>query len=552
MGALSLTNPGLQYDQPPTLDSVTGLPVQTPPIIKYFKNPAARQAVADQALAAAHSAVQNAPVTVDPGDVNFTDAGQDPNGEQLPPKMTSSGASLDMTPQMPNLPKMFKPSFRDVTTDATTGLPQPINPAETKFGKLLHILGGAAQGAAAGFGTYNAAQGADRAIQMEQLPYQRIMAAQNLQKEIAQTNAVKQQSLMVNTPYGPMPASMAKVMFPALIRAGATTGAAQISAGAKVQAAQIGKKFMAVPNVGLFDTSTKQVVPGTAQGVTVTPEIAQEYGLPDDFLGKPMSLSNLSSLERAQNQQFTTVQGENGPAIVNKKAAAKGRPGAVTSLGIGNPGMGKPLQVGDANNPGETTFATGAQAVRQGLPGTQSASVSVPKAAATAEVPTKIGDQKVAFTTMIQHAQLLRDAARALNNGDNQTLAGLKNSFKNEFGYAGPITSTAIADAYKGEVSNVINKGHITDTGNEKIAHTLDPTRQNYQTIDSVLSAYQSLAQSKMNMLNQQKQNAVKQSQKGRGLPPTPGGGQATHIVNDQNGLRIGTVVNGQYVPDRK
>lgn len=516
MGALSLTNPGLQYDQQPGIDPSTGMPIQTPSIIKYFKNPGAR---ALQFAKDASQAVQPSTSTVD-GTID---------GQQV---------TGDVQPPTPSLPKMFKPSFRDVTSNPTTGLPQQINPAETKLGKLIHILGSAAQGAAAGFGTYDAAQGADRAIQTEQLPYQRIMAAQNLQKEMAQTNLLKQQSQLVQTPYGPMPSGLARVIFPAAISAGAKTGAAQIAAGAKVQSAQIAKKFMAVPGVGLFNTETKELVPDTAQGIPVTKEIADEYGLPPAFIGKPMQIGQLSQLERAQNQQFTTVQGENGPAIVNKKAAARGKPGAVTTLGLGNPGMGKPVEVGDKNNPGGTTFATGSQAVSQGLPGTQSASVAVPKAAAIAEVPTKIGDQKVAFTTMIQHAQLLRDAARALNNGDNQTLAGLKNSFKNEFGYSGPITSTAIADAYKGEVSNVINKGHITDTGNEKIAHTLDPTRQNYQTIDSVLSAYQALAQSKMNMLNQQKNNAVKQSQGGRPNPPVLSGmpAGATHIVPGPDG----------------
>src|SRR5439155_1102525 len=110
-----------------------------------------------------------------------------------------------------------------------------------------------------------------------------------------------------------------------------------------------------------------------------------------------------------------------------------------------------------------TVYMPAGQAMATGASGSQSASVQVPKAAMKAEVPSKIGDQKVAFTTMIQHAELLREAAKALKNGDVRTLAGLKNAFKNEFGYSGPITATAIADAYGGEVTNVISKGHMTD-----------------------------------------------------------------------------------------
>jgi hypothetical protein len=169
----------------------------------------------------------------------------------------------------------------------------------------------------------------------------------------------------------------------------------------------------------------------------------------------------------------------------------------------------RPEVVVDPNDPGYAYFTSAANAMNQNLPSPMGAGTQAAKVEARSEVPTKIGDQKVAFTTMIQHAQLLRNAAKALNNGDMQTLNGLENAFKNEFGYSGPITAAAIADAYKGEVSNVINKGHITDTGNEKIAHTLDPTHQNYKTIDSVLGAYQALAQSKMNMLNQQAQSAT-------------------------------------------
>lgn len=163
----------------------------------------------------------------------------------------------------------------------------------------------------------------------------------------------------------------------------------------------------------------------------------------------------------------------------------------------------------DPNNPGNVTLMKKGQAAAQNVSLPASATTQAAKTEARSEVPTKIGDQKVAFNTMIQHADLLRAAARALNNGENQTLAGLENRFKNEFGYSGPITAQAIADAYGGEVTNVIAKGHITDKEMEKTSKTLDPLKQNYETVDKVLTAYQALAQSKMNMLNQQA-NAAK------------------------------------------
>src|SRR5205807_4928726 len=103
----------------------------------------------------------------------------------------------------------------------------------------------------------------------------------------------------------------------------------------------------------------------------------------------------------------------------------------------------RPMEVVDPDNPQQTKIVSGGTAIQQGMPGKGSASLAVAKRAAIAEVPTKIGDKKVAFTTMITHASLLRTAAKALNNGDMQTLSGLQNAFKNEFGYSGPITAKA-------------------------------------------------------------------------------------------------------------
>lgn len=406
--------------------------------------------------------------------------------------------------------------------------PAPTPPEQTKGHKLLQLLQGglvgglsglaanaqtyAATGRNAGFG--GGLAGGFGGAQTSTLPFQQQEKTQQLAQQQAQTKLTQQQGDMVQTPYGLLPATLAKMIFPATIAAGGKVEAAKVGATSRENVAQTQQqtqenihRFIPVQGVGLFDSQTKQVVPDTGKGITVTPEIAADHQLPQQFVGKQMQLSDFNSMMRFENQQSVVAQGTAGPSLVNKKTKQ------VTPLGLGNPGMGKPMEVGDPETPGQTKVVTGQTAVADALPGKGSASVAVPKRAAEAEVPTKIGDQKVAFTTMIQHADLLRRAAKALNNGDVQSLSGLENAFKNEFGYSGPITSSAIADAYKGEVSNVINKGHITDQGNEKIAHTLDPTRQNYQTIDSVLGAYQALAQSKMNMLNQQQQNAINKSQ---------------------------------------
>lgn len=426
---------------------------------------------------------------------------------------------LNPNQQAPKLPFIGQPSFQQAaTTGAQPGGTNAMSPGLNKAGKLVTLLSSGLQGALAGRAAQEQAavqSGGRRAggvgMAMEagyNLPAQRQATQQGLAQQRAQTALTESQSEMVPTEYGNLPAALARYILPAQIRGEATEGAAQTRAGATLGAAGIGAKARTgAAEIGA-EARVKSAQLGLGPMANVPQDLQDQFGLPAQ-----LPIKMLNQAESAQNRPLTVVQGEAGPSVVNKAAAAQGKPGATKTLGLGAPRMGSVVQVGDPNNPGNTTFSTAGNAVRQNLAGTQSASVQVPKAAAKAEVPTKIGDQKVAFTTMIQHAELLRDAARALSNGDVQTLAGLKNAFKNEFGYSGPITAQAIADAYGGEVTNVISKGHITDAEVAKTGRALNPSKQNFETVNRVLTAYQALAQSKMNMLNQQKQSAINQSQ---------------------------------------
>jgi hypothetical protein len=148
-------------------------------------------------------------------------------------------------------------------------------------------------------------------------------------------------------------------------------------------------------------------------------------------------------------------------------------------------------------------------------------------ATAKSEVPKDIGTQKVAFNTAIDHADLLQKAAAALKNGDSQTLNGLKNKFKNEFGESGPITAQTIADAYTREVTSVLSKGHMTDSEIQNVGKTIDTNRQNFDQISSVIGAYKSLAQSKMDQLQKQEDSALKRTQTGGGNQ----GGADHHVI---------------------
>jgi len=449
-------------------------------------------------------------------------------------------------------------SFRQPQTQAA-GIPpgtfgQEQNPASsstdvgsTKAAKLVNILQSGLQGALAGRAKSEetvAATGGRRSggagMGFEAgytLPWQRAAQQNQLAQQQAQTNVLKSEAQNVNVPgMGQVPGWLAKALGPAGIKASSAQTvqgmkgdtAESIAEGNRASQEKI-HRYVPVPNVGLYDTQTRSVVPQTEQGITITPEIAKDHNLPDEFIGKPMGLTQLAAIQRSDAFANVPQMTAQGPVIVNRKTAQATPVTGPNGQQYSPPALASPREVADVDNPGQTVITSGAGAM--GKPGVNSASVQVPKRAALGEVPTKIGDQRVAFTTMIQHADLLRRAAKALNNGDNRTLSGLENAFKNEFGYSGPITAKAIADAYGGEVTNVIAKGHITDKEMGKTEKTIDPEHQNFDTINSVLNGYQALAQSKMNMLDQQKNSAVNKSQ--------PGGGKDVIEWHIENGKLV-------------
>lgn len=435
-------------------------------------------------------------------------------------------SGVDQSSPTPNLPFLSTPSTSQVASSGPLG--QPNMGALTKGGKLLSILKSGLEGALAGraaeeqsivqsgghtrggFGT-----GAEAGFT---LPFLR--AQQRSQAQLAQAGLQP-----IETPYGQMPAALAgKILTPYLgyqgrigaaeIGAGAKTEAAKTEAGAKVQAEQIGKRFINVPGVGLYDTAQTDakggphLIPDTEQGIVITPEIADQYQLPAQYVGKPMKLGDLAQMERAQSYQNVVAQGANGPALVNRNQASPNF-GKATSLGIGSPALGRAVMIADPNNPGNVTYSTAGKAIASGASSPQSAQTQAAKKAAVSEVPSKIGDQRVAFSTALQHANLLESAIRSMNNGDQQTLNSLSNRFKNEFGASGPITAQTIAQAYTREVNKMLSGGHITDAEINSIGKTLDPQKQNPQQIEAVLSSYRALAQSKLNQLDQQKQRAI-------------------------------------------
>jgi len=226
--------------------------------------------------------------------------------------LQKNSSSTTASPDLPPTQNQAPPSPQTPATPPPSAPPPGSPPAPSQQdqrvqgikGYLSNFLYGMGEGMKAHLGMETDAQKQQR-LYTQNLQTQKFqMESQNLQSEIMQRAAqVKQMQSMVTipTPQGPIqvPFALAKPY---------------LDANAKVQAAATGKRFMVVPNVGMMDTQAEggpKLVPGSsAAGVAVTPEIAQEYHMPQDMVGKNIPLGQFSQYERAGAMWAPTVSGK--------------------------------------------------------------------------------------------------------------------------------------------------------------------------------------------------------------------------------------------------
>lgn len=427
--------------------------------------------------------------------------------------ITANGVTQNQ-PQNP-LSKIIKPTFQQAQQPLGGDL---TNPALSKGGKLISFLLRAGQGALAGRAASeqalaqsggHVAGGAGMGFQAAQTAaLQR--AEMPLQYQQAQTQTQLGQAGLqpVQTQYGTLPAEMAvKSFLPALIRGQYGLQGKQIEAGAQIQGKQIqGQTARDVANIN------------QGMAIPLDPTVAHMAGM-DELAHVPVGRGTLTNINKAIEAKGYRIQDmgkngedENSGMWLMDRAGTRLKqisPNSLTFQRGASFAQNRPEVVTDPNDPGYAYYTSAAEAMNKKLPSPMGAGTQAAKAAARSEVPTKIGDQKVAFNTAMQHADLLSNAAQAIQNGNQQTLNSLKNRFANEFGQAGPITAQSIADAYAREVTKMLSGHHLTDSEIGTIGSTINPTRQSPEQIQAVLKAYKALAQSKLNMLNQQKQSAT-------------------------------------------
>lgn len=105
---------------------------------------------------------------------------------------------------------------------------------------------------------------------------------------------------------------------------------------------------------------------------------------------------------------------------------------------------------------------------------------------------TKTGDTVRSFNTAVAHLDTLKEAYKAVNNGDWQTFNSLKNRFQAEFGYSPPNTLNAIAQIVGGEVVKATVGAQNALGDREELRKALEPKLSQGQALD-VIDHFQQL-----------------------------------------------------------
>jgi len=265
---------------------------------------------------------------------------QEPNIEMAPAygAVPSSATGEDASKIKPPMPQPSKfQSFLSTMRDVATGRPSDPNSIAGQvrggFGHWGDVLGKMAMATA---GPSGVTQSREQDIERKKLSMQEpVMAAQA--KEATARAAMAGKFYPYTDPRTGIttmiPISQAGKIIPAEIGASAKRDVAKTAAESKLdvaqltgdqkaalQAASAKQNFMSVPGVGLFNTKTQTVIPGTEQGAEVTPELAAQYRIPHEFLGRRINLQQLAAHERSMvmgapkisdtTQWMTDINGE--------------------------------------------------------------------------------------------------------------------------------------------------------------------------------------------------------------------------------------------------
>lgn len=459
---------------------------------------------------------------------------QSPPPDQPPIAQRNMAQAPDISGATPDVPQDKGNMFRQ--------------PYESKGHALMRILQGGLMGGLSGMAananTYAATGrnagfgGGAQAGYTQSLPMQSAFQQLGLQKAGLENQQLIQMLpfLRANQIAGLQKTSAEAGKFQAEAgKATAETGA--VATKQALEAAQAeAANYKEDPNLGLIDLRTKQPVAG---GAALAPLTDQEAAILGKQPGEKVPLKLKNTANEMVNRGIKTVQANGRSLLIDNQGHTIKDMGAATPMAVINAQMSGPAtnQNGSLADPNMERIAQAVAAGQEDMPTALRPYIRFPgKANALESRVLQINpnyyqgdyqnrlkviekatqgswaDQKIAFNTAMQHADLLDQAAKALNNGDVRTLSGLKNKLNTEFGNADYTNFQAISHAYVNEVQKMLSAGHITDSEIAQNSASM-PGDANYDTIHKVMGSYKALAQSKLKMLNNQIQQGMKGSQ---------------------------------------
>jgi hypothetical protein len=289
---------------------------------------------------------------------------------------------LNPSQKAPKLPFIGQPNFQQAATaGAPPGGVNALSPGLSKLGKLGVLLTQGVQGALAGRAAEEQAavqSGGRRSggigMAMEagyNLPFLRSLQQQKVQQgqaETAETQAKTGQtqaqtkllgeSVPVTLPNGQqilIPSNQlgqyTRGLAGAQVTADSRETVAQTGAEAKENVAQTNKRFMSVPGVGVLDTQAPSgkpsLIPDTGQGLTLSQEHINDFGLPQEMLGQHMTSNQLADWQKMRLSAAPTVKSSTDPlGLTTTSTTTKQLPGAA---GTGVPA--RPMTPRPVNRP---------------------------------------------------------------------------------------------------------------------------------------------------------------------------------------------------------
>lgn len=495
-----------------------------------------------------------------------------PGTSSLPDDVTSQDAPTDPTPVGPQ-PKLVRPSFLQAVgqTNPATGMPvSPLqNPALSKGGKLLALLGAAGQGALAG------RQASEEAILQSggrraggvgmgfsagyQLPFLRAMQQQQVAQGQAQTQIAQQQAryfpqiqqLGISKTISDINKSNAEAG-----KAGAEAAAVptkQALENAQMQAAF----YKDDPNLGLIDLRTGQPV-NSAGFAPLSPEEAAILGKQP---GEQVPLKLKNTANEMVNRGIRTVNAGGRSLLVDSKGNTIKDMGAasnVVSFNLQNTASSADLDstaraLADGSMKWSDVLASRAplsqkvdllKRVKAINPQYNSGDFDVEKRVREAFTSGPQGQQLTAIDTSREHMQTYKQLASALDNGNFLLANQLGQAFGTQFGSDKATNFQIARAAFAGEVGKAFAGANVGEGDRRELLDKINQASSPKQLMGYADTADQLLAGKQTALKRSYQAGTSGQPNFGQGGASAPPAG-ATHAVI-VNGKVIGYTADGK------